>query len=256
MVQTWYKLWAQSSKRVKSNKPQCQLEFMQVSEKPEEHLWCSSHMILSVPSYPPASVFRAKPGLADPLHVCQVCLLPLCWIACLAACNHGELLRTKGDCRAGRKIPSFHLNVSMQIGQFLLLVAWLILGFLTGWPPLAGHQRSSPRFQTGTEPGSSWSKGCVSGSGISPCTEGGEMLPDLKGTGVKFAEFVLRVRRVSSCCFEEGTCLSGGSCPTGDGLGKALWGQWHSQQNSLFTSGFLGRADTQHFSVAVRKFFS
>lgn len=89
-------------------------------------------------------------------------------------------------------------------------------------PPLAGHQRSSPRFQTGAEPGSSWSKGCVSGSGISPCTEGGEMLPDLKGTGVKFAEFVLRVRRVSSCCFEEGTCLSGGSCPTGDGLGKAL----------------------------------
>lgn len=89
-------------------------------------------------------------------------------------------------------------------------------------PPLAGHQRSSPHFQTGAEPGPSWSKGCFSGPGISRNTEGGEMLPNPKGIGNKFDEFILRVRRVSSCCFEQGMCLSRGSCPTGDGLGKAL----------------------------------
>lgn len=49
MLQTRYELWAQSSAGVESNKPQCHLEFVQVSEKPEKLLWCSSQMILSVP---------------------------------------------------------------------------------------------------------------------------------------------------------------------------------------------------------------
>lgn len=126
---------------------------------------------------------------------------------------------------------------------------------LPHWRPLlAGHQRSSLCFQTGAEPGSSWSKGWFSGSGISWCTEGSETLPNLQGIGDKFDEFMLRVRRVSSCYFEQGTCLSRESCPTG--AGKGPLSQWHNQQNSLFTSGFLGRADMQGFSVAVRKFFS
>lgn len=50
------------------------------------------------------------------------------------------------------------------------------------WRPLlAGHQRSSPCFQTRAEPGPSLSEGCFSGLGISRCAEDGEMHPNLKG---------------------------------------------------------------------------
>lgn len=103
-------------------------------------------MILSVPEHPLAWVFRAKPWLADPARVCRVYLLPLCRIACLAACNYQELLCTKGNGRAERKTPSFHLNVSIQIGKFPLPVTWLIPAFFTGghyWQGIKGAARAS-----------------------------------------------------------------------------------------------------------------
>lgn len=49
MAQTRYKLWAQSCAGVESSKPQCQMEFVQISEKSEQILWSSSQMIISVP---------------------------------------------------------------------------------------------------------------------------------------------------------------------------------------------------------------
>lgn len=73
------------------------------------------------------------------------------------------------------------------------------------------------------------------------------MIPNLKGIGDECEELMLRVRRVSSCCFEQGTPCAEGPARRG-WAGKGPVRSMTQQQNSLFTSASLGRADMQGFS--------
>lgn len=112
-MQKWYELLARSSAGVESNKPLCQLEFMQVSLKKKKKAFT-----VLLPDDPFSSLtppclsfspFRKKAlvGRPSPFLPC-IFASPLPDLAaCLPPYNYRELLCRNGEGRAGRKIPSF-----------------------------------------------------------------------------------------------------------------------------------------------------
>lgn len=248
MVQTQYKLWAQSSAGVESNKPQCQ-----VSEKPNWNLCKSVKNQKSFygalpkwslsPLTPSCLSFRAKPLKAWqtlPMSAGYICF-PFAGLLC----NYWEMAEQ------GENPHSLIWMLQSRLASSLCRCCDSSrpssLEATTGraskeQPALPGCSSTRIFLQQGLF-FCSWDLSMCRRWWDDPKSQGNWWW--MWGIDAEGKKGLLWARHP----------LCRGSCPAGDGLGKALWGRWHSSRTvcslllpwvELICRGL----------VAVRKFFS